>query len=214
MSEIAPPRQLRRYAATNLMKARTILTFLFVLVASVTVRAQENPPPPADDFVPERWKEFISTDGGFKVLMPGVPTAVSQPVDDKPGSAVAHFHTLSTGTAEYVVGYTIFGRDLENLQSSKVTLDGIRDRMLVRESGKLLSEEDVSTAGHPGRATVIEVSDGIFRDRYFLVGNRLYTVTIFTPKVKAQTEAFTEGIRKSQEWVANRFLDSFRLLNK
>src|SRR2546423_15671677 len=109
------------------MKARTILTFLFVLVVSVAVRAQENPPPPADDFVPERWKEFISTDGNFKVLMPGVPTAISQPVNNKPGSAVMHFHTLSTGTAEYSVGYTVFGRDLENLQTSKFTLDGIRD---------------------------------------------------------------------------------------
>ena len=196
------------------MNARTTLTFLFVLVSSVAIRAQENPPPPADDFVPGRWKEFISTDGGFKVLMPGVPTAVSQPIDNRPGSAVAHFHTLSTGTAEYSVGYTIFRRDLENLQSSKVTLDGIRDRTLAKENGKLLSEGDVSAAGHPGRATVIEVSDGIFRDRYFLVGNRLYTVTVFTPKVKAQTDAFTEGIRKSQESVANRFLDSFRLLTE
>jgi hypothetical protein len=108
----------------------------------------------------------------------------------------------------------MFAGDLEKLRSSKVTLDGIRDRMLVKETGKLLSEADISAAGHPGRATVMEVSDGIFRDRYFLVGNRLYTVSIFTPKVKAQTDEFSEGIRKSQEWVANRFLDSFQLLTK
>ena len=196
------------------MRTRTILAFLFVLAVSAVVRAQENPPPPADDFVPGRWKEFVPADGSFKVLLPGVPTAVKQPLDNKPGSAVAHLHTLSTGTAEYVVGYTIFAGDLETLRSSKVTLDGIRDRMLVKETGKLLSEADISAAGHPGRATVMEVSDGIFRDRYFLVGNRLYTVSVFTPKVKAQTDDFTEGIRKSQEWVANRFLDSFQLLTK
>jgi len=196
------------------MKTPTVLAFLFVLAVSLSVRAQANPPQPADDFVPAHWKEFISTDGSFKVLMPGAPKDVSQPIDNKPGSAVAHLYALTTGTAEYAVGYTPFGRDLETLQSSKTTLDGIRDRILAKENGKLLSEEDISAGGHPGRAMVIEVSDGIFRDRLFLIGNRLYSVTVFMPNVKAQKKAFTEGIRKSQESVANRFLDSFRLLTK
>ena len=121
---------------------------------------------------------------------------------------------MTTKTAEYSVAYTTFGRDLESLQSSKLTLDGIRDHVLIKESGKLLSEEDISAQGHPGRALVIEAADGIFRDRYFLVGNRLYTVTVFVPRVKAASEADTEGIRKSQEAVAKRFLDSFELLIK
>jgi hypothetical protein len=97
---------------------------LVLLVVSCGAHAQDNPPPPADDFVPGRWKEFVSDDSSFKVSMPGVPTEVSQPIDNKPGSAVARFHNLITKTAEYSVGYTIFRRDLEKLQSTKVTLDG------------------------------------------------------------------------------------------
>jgi hypothetical protein len=198
-----------------LMNARaTVAATLLLLVISAVVHAQDLPPAPAADFVPEQWKEFLSNEGGFKVKMPGVPSEVSQPIESKPGSAAGHFHNLMTKTAEYVVGYTIFDRDLETLQPSKVTLDGIRDRTLAKETGKLLSEQDISEAGHPGRALVIEVSDGIFRDRYFLVGNRLYTVTVFTPKVKARSDADTEGIRRAQESVANRFLDSFHLLPK
>ena len=134
--------------------------------------------------------------------------------EGKPGPAVGHFHSLITKTAEYVVGYTIFGRDLETFQPSKLTLDGIRDRTLAKETGKLLSEQDITAAGHPGRSLVIEVADGMFRDRYFLVGNRLYTVTVFTSKVKARSNADAEGIRNAQESVANRFLDSFALLSK
>lgn len=198
-----------------LMNARAIVVAtVLLLVISAVVHAQDLPPAPAADFVPAQWKEFVSKEGEFKVRMPGVPSEVSQPIESKPGSAVGHFHNLITKTAEYVVGYTIFTRDLETFQPGKVTLDGIRDRMLAKESGKLLSEQDITAAGHPGRSLVIDVSDGIFRDRYFLVGNRMYTVTVFTPKVKARSDADTEGIRKAQESVANRFLDSFSLLTK
>jgi len=197
------------------MSARTtVVANLLLLVITAVVHAQDLPPAPAADFVPEQWKEFASNEGGFKVRMPGVPSEVSQPIESKPGSAVGHFHNLITKTAEYVVGYTIFARDLETFQPGKVTLDGIRDRMLAKESGKLLSEQDITVASHPGRSLVIEVSDGIFRDRYFLVGNRLYSVTVFTPKVTARSAADTEGIRRAQESVANRFLDSFNLLTK
>jgi len=197
------------------MNTRTfILVTLVLLVVSCGSQAQDNPPPPVDDFVPGRWKEFVSDDGSFAVSMPGVPTEVSQPIDNKAGSAVARFHNLITKTAEYSVGYTIFGRDLEKLQPTKVTLDGIRDRVLAKENGKLLSEEEISAEGHPGRALTIEVGDGIFRDRYFLVGTRLYTMTVFTSTVKARSQAESDGIRKAQESVANHFLDSFKLLTK
>jgi hypothetical protein len=196
------------------MKARVILTILFVLVTAAAASGQEDPPPAATDFIPERWKEFTSSDRSFSVLLPGVPTEASQPVNTKPDSPVLHYYALTTVAAEYSVGYTVFGRDVENPKTSKMMFDGIRDRTLAKESGKLISEQDISAADHPGRAITMEVSDGIFRDRYFLVGNRLYTLSIFTRKVKAQTEEFTAGIRKSQESIANRFLDSFRLLGK
>src|SRR6185503_18153993 len=110
------------------------------------VSAQEPPPAPAADFVPAQWKEFVSNEGGFKVKLPGVPSEVSQPVDSKPGSPVAHFYQLITKTAEYVVGYTIVANDLETFQPSKVTLDRIRDSSLAKENGKLLSEQDISAA--------------------------------------------------------------------
>ena len=199
--------------STSLNVRLTVATTLVLLICAV-VNAQEPPPAPAADFVPAQWKEFVSNEGGFKIKMPGVPSEGSQTVDSKPGSAVAHFYQLITKTAEYVVGYTTVANDLETFQPSKATLDGIRDRALAKENGKLLSEQDVSAAGHPGRALVIEVSDGVFRDRYFLVGNRLYTVTVFTAKVTARSDSDSEGIRKAQESVANTFLESFTLLTK
>jgi hypothetical protein len=196
------------------MNVKLTVAATLLLVICAVVSAQEPPPAPAADFVPAQWKEFVSNEGGFKIKMPGVPSEVSQPVDNKPGSAVAHFYQLVTKTAEYVVGYTTVGRDLETFQPSKLTLDSIRDSSLAKENGKLLSEQDISAAGHPGRAMVMEVSDGVFRDRYFLVGNRLYTVTVFTAKVTTRSDADTEGIRKAQESIANTFLESFTLLPK
>ena len=205
---------LSKQLVMTLMKIKFISSvLLLVFFTSIFVRAQD-PPPPATDFVFNQWKEFVSTEGGFKVLMPGVPAEVSQPIDSRPGAAVAHFHALTTKTAEYTVGYTTFGRDLESMQASKVTLDGIRDRIIIKESGKLLSETDLTMEGHPGRALIIEVSDGIFWDQYFLVGSSLYTVTVFTPTVKVASSADGEGIRKAQENIAKRFLDSFKLATK
>lgn len=199
---------------TTMSPQRLISATLFLALAITTSTYAQDPPAPATDFVFEQWKEFLSNDGGFKVSMPGIPTETSQPVDTKPGAPLAHFHALTTKTAEYTVGFTTFARDLESMQSSRVTLAGIRDRILVKESGKLLSETDVSLEGHPGRALVIEVNDGMFRDRYYLVRNRLYTISVFTPTVKGVSPGDAVGIRKAQETIAERFLDSFKLLNK
>ena len=197
-----------------LINLRPTFTVVLLLVISAVGGAQEPPPAPAADFDPAQWKEFVSKEGGFKIKMPGLPSEVTQPIEMKTGTVVGHFHNLVTKTAEYVVGYTEFARDMETFQPSKNTLDAIRDRALAKESGKLLSEQDISVAGHPGRALVMEVSDGVFRDKYFLVANRLYTVTVFTPTVKARSEGDTAQIRRAQESVANAFLDSFSLLTK
>jgi len=197
-----------------LIKLRPSFAVACLLVIAAIGNAQKSPPAPAADFDPAQWKEFVSKEGGFKIKMPGVPTAVTQPVESKSGTVVAHFHSLITKSAEYVVGYTEVSQNLETVQPSKGTLDAIRDRTLAKENGKLLSEQDVSVAGHPGRALVIEVSDGVFRDKYFLVANRLYTVTVFTPATNGQSDGDTARIRRAQETVANAFLDSFSLLTK
>ena len=197
-----------------LIKLRPSFAVVFLLVIAAIGNAQKSPPAPAADFDPGQWKEFVSKEGGFKIKMPGVPTEVTQPVESKSGTVVAHFHSLITKSAEYVVGYTEVAQNVETLQPSKATLDAIRDRTLAKENGKLLSEQDVSVAGHPGRALVIEVSDGVFRDKYFLVANRLYTVTVFTPATNGQSDGDTARIRRAQETVANAFLDSFSLLTK
>jgi hypothetical protein len=190
-----------------------ILVLLSLVV--IIVRGQESPPPPpAPDFVPSSWKEFISPDGTFRILMPGIPKDVSQPVETKAGSVTMTLHTLSTKTAEYSAGYTTFAQNIESLQSSKLTLDGLRDQLTAREKGKILDEQDVSAEEHPGRALVMEVADGIFRDRYYLVGHRIYVASVFMLKVKAASADDTQGISKSQEEVATRFLNSFRLVSK
>lgn len=195
-----------------LMAPRFIVVFSLLLTISVAVTGQ-NPPVTEPDFIPERWKEFVAPEGTFRVLMPGVPTEASQSVDARTSTTV-QVYGLMTKAAEYSVGYTDFPRDIEHMQASKLTLDGIRDRVLANENAKLLSEQDISMAGHPGRALTMEVSDGIFRDICLVVGNRLYTASVFTPRVNATSQTDRELTLKSQETLAKRFLDSFKLLIK
>lgn len=195
-----------------LMKPRHILVFSLLLFISIAVAAQ-NPPATEPDLIPERWKEFVAPDGTFRVMMPNIPTESSESADART-SMTLQVYALVTKTAEYSVGYMEFAKDIEHMQSSKLTLDGMRDRVLANENAKLLSEQDISMAGHPGRALAMEVSDGIFRDICFVVGNRLYTASIFTPRVNAASQTELDGMRKSQETVAKRFLDSFKLITK
>ena len=146
-------------------KLINVIGILSVLMA-VSVYAQESPPPPpAADFVASNWKEFISTDGSLSVLMPGIPTDVSQPVDTKSGSVAITLYALATRTAEYSVGYTTFAKNIETLQSSKLTLDGLRNRLAAKENGKVLDEQDIVSDGHPGRAVVIEILRNHAADR-------------------------------------------------
>ena len=187
------------------------LTLPFLI--AFNVYAQESTHAQVPDSVPQGWKEFSPNDGNFKVLMPGVPRQVSEPID-KTVPATSILYGLTTKTVEFSVGYTAFLKDVETIQPSKLTLDGIRDRVLDKEAGKLLAEEDILVENHPGRALAIEVTDGIFRDKYILAGNRLYIASVFIHKPEAASESDRQGIRKSQEEIAKRFLDSFKLIVK
>jgi hypothetical protein len=167
--------------------------------------------PPADTpqagaSSPVEWKEFVSKEGGFSVVMPGTPTSGTQVAKTPIGAVTVHLFAAEVknqGRA-YLVTYN----DVPELAGQPVDvekgLDGSRDGILANMPGsKLLEEKKISLDGFPGRELTIEVpGKGTARWRVYMVKPRLYQVVAFGPKD-------ITGLAE-----ADKFFDSFKPLTK
>jgi len=168
------------------------------------------PPPPAIEYNIVNWKEFNSTEGRFRILMPGVPTFNEIPVA---GQLVARQYTLRTNTAEYGISYTDLPVNVEGAEMTKRFFDGGRNEV-VANGATLLNENDLTLDGIVGREFIVEVKGTIGRNRMFLVNGRFYSLTLATspnvvfkngkpsPNPKERTDFYED--------IATRFFDSFK----
>jgi hypothetical protein len=189
-----------------------ILVALLVLPAS---RAQTPvTSPPEAEYDPANWKEFASTEGGFTVSMPGVPTAYSVPINTPAVQIVMHNYILKTKLGEYGVSYFDFPVHSEEPAIVKGILDGARDEVLAN-AAKLLNENDVTLDGMVGREFIVAQGGAIGRNQLFFVKGRLYALTLATtPNV-----AFSNGQPSPNpadhaalyETTSGRFFRSFKL---
>lgn len=156
-----------------------------------------NPGPPI-------WTEFKSEAGRFSVLMPDKPVSQASSFDTPQGrfeqQVFTAVHTGGDGLIVCVVGYTdlpkqsLVGNDLDGF------FQGARDEFIKEVGGKLGSERHLTLDGHPGREIRIIVFRGEVRLRLFLVGERLYQLSVVNANEKPiEEEAF------------NKFFASFKL---
>lgn len=145
------------------------------------------------------WQEFADADGGFRVLLPGTPTAQT----DARG---AHVFTLSTGAGLYGVSYADYPAGADWGQ----TVNAERDATLQGMSGKVLKEKRVSLPGYPGTWVTFQ---GVLQTatatgpvtgqlRIYFNGHRLYFLMALAPK----------GSEGQAEF--GKFLNSFRVVAK
>jgi|GEM_PF-2686560 len=189
-----------------------ILIVLTCLAAIVPVIAQEKKPglPTGAQTVivdgPDGM-EYISTGGRFKIRFPGVPQEFEGAYETKVGQITSHFVMLATEVT-HVVNYTDYPMNVEQPELVKGIMDNARDGGLARvakEEPRILSETDVSVEGHPGRFLRVELKgDAIIRYKFVVVGNRVYVLSVGTPK---RPEAQAE-----YEKVATSFFESFKLM--
>jgi hypothetical protein len=155
----------------------------------------------------QEWKEYSLPNGQFIIKMPAKPISQSVPLDSKAGGLVAHIIALDTQLESYGVTYIEFPDRLDDPAKGKAVLDGIRDKELVKVGGKLLREADISIDSYPGRELTIEVPDGFWVDRIYLIRKRLYAVSAFTSKARPDAKDITEA----QKAIICKYLDSFKL---
>ena len=144
-------------------------SFFLVLVVFAVSGCAQTPLQPAQA---ETWKEFSSAAGRFKVVMPGDPTETSQTTESSLGKIEQHTFTLEAGFASLRVTYSDFPITLTEPGEIKKFLDHMHEGDVASIQGKLLSMTEIELDGYPGREFKVEAPDLMFREKYFLVGQR------------------------------------------
>ena len=147
---------------------------------------QANKSKPATD-----WKEYISKTGNFAVLLPP-----GQPVEESTPQIRVR---LDQGPRTYGVARLDGFKFAETAQK---TVDGAADDFLNTSEGRLVDKTVLAVGGYPGASIKFQTAEppGTTEARFFLVGRYMYAVIAFTRNGSSEDEA-------------NKFLNSFRLLN-
>lgn len=148
----------------------------------------------------ESAQAFTTDEGRFTIALSEKPKFEFQTFEIEGKRMDAYMYTWLTAQGEYEVKWFDFPLTFNEPEVIKHTLDRVRDRLISKGDVKLLSEIEISLDGFAGREWKVEVPDGVFMARAYLVNQRFYQVTTFIPKDK-----------KSQETAAAKVLDSFKL---
>jgi hypothetical protein len=156
-------------------------------------------------------KEYLSPDGRFRICFPDVPKELDLPFDTKVGPIVSH-SLIYNSDVTYWLNYIDYPIHSVPPDAVKQLLDNARDSGLARvakEDPRIIAESDIAVEGYPGRYFRVELKgDAILRHKIVLAGNRLYVISVGTPKGDAETT----NQQNTYEKVANSFFDSFKII--
>jgi len=186
----------------------TSLTFLACAIVSMAQQA-----PTAQNPTPATPKEYVSTEGRFKVLFPDTPNEFHELVDSSMGKLPFHMFTCPLpSNVSFHVFYMDYPIDLESADLVKKALDSARAgslKRIAKEEPRVIKEADITVDGHAGKFLQVELKgDGMTRMRYFVAANRVYVVAVGTPKTKPKVVDATNDY----ETIATQFMDSFKTI--
>jgi hypothetical protein len=187
-------------------KANLLLLILLISVCYMTApavtKAQELPPPTREYF-PNKWDEFTSAQGRFRIRFPGKPREEFSPVG-------VNFLSYS-GLLEYRVSYVDEPELTDDPGSAKRYLQETKSATLelTKISGeRIIRERAVTVDGHLGYFVHVESATGWVRSQEIVVGRRVYTIIVEGRKGQAH------GLvgKNDFERVALGFINSFKLI--
>lgn len=189
--------------------ARLILIPIIFISASISSLSQQNGPAPgsrtADEVNLNDWKEFSSTDGGFKVLFPKTPKESTREVKVGDLPVVTHAYSVQD-KATYSVLYFDVPHKVDDPKITGELLVGIRNFVLAELKGRLLNDRPISLDNNPGRLLEISTAKGgIARAMIVVAGQRLYRV-LAVPEKRAASDG-----GDSAKAVLIKYLESFKL---
>lgn len=191
---------------------KTVLPFVLILIfMQMAVAQAPPPPPPAKDYSPKLWKEFRSTEAGFRVSFPDKPSESSKTIETSSGMMV--LHSWSYGSDKFIY-YSVSYRDLLNVprteNEARNFLKEVRDNRLLGTEDKLKLLSEIETTRDSELALLLEFElfpNRRLRELHVIRGGRHYSAIVITfsnHKAMASTNAYEE--------IANNFLASFHLI--
>src|SRR4051794_40838645 len=111
----------------------------FYVMAPAVAQAQEPPPPPppAKDYFPDKWDEYTSEQGRFRIRFPGKPKEEFSP-------AGVYFLSYS-GIVEFRVSYADKSELTDDPDSGKQYLQELKSALLLRSNlshERIVKEKD------------------------------------------------------------------------
>jgi hypothetical protein len=171
------------------MRTRTFAVVGLLVVLGLA-RAAQGP----------EFKPYASTEGRFKVLMPG---AVKTETVDVQAGTDKLILTIDAVELRAVTSFMVTFIDATEeaaKQPAATRIDKVRDGNKGAD-GKVLEQKDLALGveKHPARDVLIEKPSGHIRNRIVIVGKRLYQVMVLGSKDVVTSDS------------ATRFLDSFEV---
>lgn len=199
------PNDLCESTMTRRLRVKTVIAALFFLSATACYRFRSPcDGPDIDTPVGESAEPFSSTEGRFVF---GLPATRVSPVDSKGATEqqdkLVRFKWFVLNQGQYEVTYLDSDRELEKSENNRVIFDKLRDSVLAKEPGQLEVDKDLELSGHPGREVRIRDDRGLTIMRFYLAGQRLYTVSVFVPR---RLDCAMDGVEQ--------ILDSFKLIDE
>jgi hypothetical protein len=161
-------------------------------------------------FAPD-WATFTSADKDFSILFPEPPKETDQKLETAIGNLVVKMYTSEASENEVYMLMTTDYPETSNISSdadtsflSKLFRGAIDGGIQNLGDGVLMSEENISLSGFPGREFKISFMDGegLVHGRVYLAGRRMYMIQIVGAKENAST------------WEVARFMNSFTISKK
>jgi outer membrane lipoprotein-sorting protein len=153
-----------------------------------------NPGPPV-------WTEFRSDEGRFSVLMPDKPVSETSSTDTPQGRFEQHAFLATHSPLLCMAAYMDFPKQVNATANADGVFDGVRDGFIKQVGAKLASESPLSIEGHPGREIKAHMFRGQLYMRLFLVGDRMYMLSVMNMNEAAELEKETR----------DKFFNSFKL---
>ncbi len=153
-------------------------------------------------------QEYMSPEGRYRVQFPGKPKVADRTEQTPLGPIINKVATTKDWSqTERTVAYADFPGGLIHLGNKDRMLDGACQGFATGSNLVIQSKMPIAKNGHPGREVAFETQEGhpagklTGRTRIYLVGARLYQLTVAGPRGRITPETMES------------FLDSFELLD-
>lgn len=191
---------------------KTIFFLIIFLFCTICCQAQTvtstNPSLDAIERDEKVWKEFSSLDGRFSILFPGTPKDSAQTIETPSAQFNLQIYNLDT-FAKYSVMYADYPIPVNDPEIAQRVLDYGAKNAVASIKSELLEIKEITLDGFPGRFLKEKLKSGeIMRVKMYLAGQRMYQIAITTPN---EENAVPETLKFYEE-IANRFLDSFKIV--